>query len=799
MKVPFKWLLEYVDITLSAAEIANRLTLAGSEMEGMQVIGGNWENIVVGQVIAVNPHPNADRLTLPTIDLGTVQQTVVCGAPNLRPGDKIAFAHVGAQLLDGFTGQASPLKPAKIRGVLSEGMVCSEKELGISDSHEGIMVLPPEAPVGTALTEYLGEVIFDLSITPNRPDCLSVIGIAREVAALTGKYVHLPEVSYKEASYPLEQQISVEILAPDLCSRYCASLITGIKMAESPAWMQQRLLACGLRPINNIVDITNYVMLEHGQPLHAFDYHLIRGKKIIVRRAKQGEAILTLDGTERVLSEDMLVIADEDRAVAIAGIMGSANSEITPDTTSVLLEAANFNPTSVYYTGSTLRLPSDACMRFERGIRPELALPALKRATQLIRQIAGGEVAKGWVDVYPGRQEHEPIRLSTAAVKRLLGVEFSLDQIVEALTSLGFDCKTEASAVWATAPYWRSDIKLVVDLIEEVVRVIGYDAIPTTMLSQPLPRQNPAPILKLKEQVGRSLTDYGFQELVTLSLTSLERLQRLHPEPHPLEPTLLCVANPMTAGQEYLRPNLRANILATLEVNRRHEDDSVRLFELGKVYLPRPGDLPDERETVCGILSRARIEKLRLGATEPLDFYDAKGVVESLLKQLGVEASFAESEDESLHPGRQAAIVIDSNRLGIVGELHPKVLKAFGLSETVYLFEICLTDLLPFTVGHKMFQPIPRFPAVVRDIALIVDTTVTHQKIQEIIKGFPLVTQVSIFDVYTGGQVPPGKKSLAYRISFQSTAHTLTDEEVNRVQQQILDKLSRELGATLRT
>jgi phenylalanyl-tRNA synthetase beta chain len=798
MKVPLKWLQEYVDITLSPADLANRLTLAGNEVEGIQVVGGNWKNIVVGQVIAVNPHPNADRLTLPTIDLGTEQLTVVCGAPNLRPGDKIAFAYIEAQLIDGHTGQAFRLKSAKIRGVLSSGMVCSEMELGISDSHQGIMVLPAEAPVGTPLTEYLGDVIFDLSITPNRPDCLSVIGIAREIAALTRQNLHLPEVSYQETAFPIDQQISVEILAPDLCPRYCASLVTGIKVAESPGWIQQRLLACGLRPINNIVDITNYVMLEYGQPLHAFDYPRIRGKKIIVRRANDGEAIVSLDGTERVLSGDMLVIADEERAVAIAGVMGGANSEITSETTSVLLEAANFNPVSIHYTGSTLRLPSDACMRFERGIRPELALPALRRATQLIMQLANGEVAKGWVDVYPGRQDHEPILLSTAEVKRLLGVEFSLDQIVEALTSLGFDCKPGASEVWVTAPYWRSDIHLTVDLIEEVVRIIGYDKIPTTMLSQPLPRQNPEPILKLKEEVRHSLTGYGFQELITYTLTSLERLHKLLPEPHPLEPMPLRVAHPMTAEQEYLRPNLRTNLLAALEANRRYEDGSIRFFELGKVYLPQSRDLPDEREVVCGILSSARTEKLWRGENELLDFYDAKGVVEGLVSQLDVDANFEECEDESLHPSRQAAIVIANNRLGVVGELHPKVLEAFGLPETVYLFEIDLTELLPFTMGHKRFQPIPRFPAVVRDVALVVDTTVAHQKIQGLITSFPLVAQVSIFDVYAGGQVPPGKKSLAYRIAFQSPTHTLTDEEVNRVQQQILDKLSQELGATLR-
>jgi phenylalanyl-tRNA synthetase beta chain len=413
-------------------------------------------------------------------------------------------------------------------------------------------------------------------------------------------------------------------------------------------------------------------------------------------------------------------------------------------------------------------------------------------------QLAGGEVAKGWVDAYPGRRDHEPILLSTAEVKRLLGVEFSLDQIVGALTSLGFDCKPGASEVQVTAPYWRNDIHLAVDLIEEIVRILGYDKIPTTMLSRPLPRQNPEPILKLKEEVRRSLTGYGFQELITYSLTGLERLHKLLPEPHPLEPMPLRIANPMTAEQEYLRPNLRANLLAALEANRRHEDGSIRFFELGKVYLPQPGNLPDERETVCGLLSRARIEKLWRGEKELLDFYDAKGVVEGLVSQLGVDVSFEECRDESLHPSKQAAIVVANNRLGVVGELHPKVLEAFDLSETVYLFEIDLTELLPFTVGHKMFQPIPRFPAVVRDIALVVDATMAHQKIQGIITSFPLVAQVSIFDVYAGGPVPPGKKSLAYKIAFQSPTHTLTDEEVNGVQQQILDKLSQELGATLR-
>ena len=798
MKVSLKWLQEYIDITLPSADLANKLTMAGTEVKGMQVIGSSWENIAVGQIIAINPHPNADRLRLATIDLGTEQHTVVCGAPNLRLGDKVAFAHVGTQLIDGHSGQEFRLKSAKIRGVVSNGMACSEKELGISDSHEGIMVLPPEAPIGTPLVDYLGDVIFDLDVTPNRPECLCIIGVAREVAALTGQSLHLPEVNYREVTSPIDQQISVEIADPNLCPRYCASLITGVKIAESPRWMQQRLLKCGMRPINNIVDITNYVMLEYGQPLHAFDYHKIRGKKIIVRRATSGEAITTLDGVERVLSGDTLVIADREGAVAIAGVMGGADSEVTPQTASILLEAASFNPSSIHHTGSTLGLPSEACMRFERGIRPELTLPAVKRATQLISQLGGGQAARGLIDVYPGKQDHKPILLSTDKVRRLLGIEFSLDQIVGALVSLGFDCKQTGAEVWVTTPYWRSDIHQAVDLIEEVARIIGYDNIPATMLNQLLPRQNPEPILSLKQKVGYSLTGYGFHEIITYSLTSWEMLNKLSPKPHPPEPVPLRVANPMTADQEYLRPTLRANLLAALSANKRHEEGGIRLFELGRVYLPRDKDLPEEREVLCGVLTGSRQEGSWQGGDEPIDFFDAKGVIESLLNRLGVEASFEEAKDESLHPNKRAAIVIAGNKLGIIGEIHPKVLEAFDIPGDAYLFEIDLTSLLPFTTSHKMFQPIPQFPAVVRDMALVINAGVTHQKVLDVIKSFPLVAQVNIFDVYSGEQVPPGKKSLAYRVTYQSPTHTLTDEEVDKVQQQILDKLSQELGATLR-
>jgi phenylalanyl-tRNA synthetase beta chain len=799
MRVSLRWLREYVDITMPPHDLAQKLTLAGLEVKGMQVVGGSWEFITVGEITAVNSHPNADRLRLVTVNLGTEETTVVCGAPNLRCGDRVAFASVGAQLRDGRSGKLLRLEPAKIRGVVSSGMICSEKELGISESHEGIMVLPADAPIGTPLADYLGDVIFDLDVTPNRADCLSVVGVAREVAALTGQGLHLPPADYAESAEPASRQVSVSIADPELCPRYSASLITGVKVTDSPAWLQQRLLAYGMRPINNVVDVTNYVMVEYGQPLHAFDYQRIRGRKIIVRRAEAGETLATLDGTERSLDDNMLVIADEKGAVAVAGIMGGAASEVSQETASILLEAANFNAASIHHTGSALKLPSEARMRFERGIRPELTVVALKRATQLISELGGGQVAKGLVDVYPGRAENEPIRLTPGKLERFLGVGFSPEQIVETLTALGFTCRTDdAGEVWATVPYWRGDVRREVDLIEEVARIVGYDKIPMTLLSRPIPHQSPEPIFYLKRRLRESLVGYGFQEIITYSLTSLEALGKLLTEPTSPGAMPLRVANPMTLEQEYLRPNLRANLLATLASNRRHEDGGIRLFELGKVYLARQNDLPEEPEVLCGLMSGPRLERSWHGGDELFNFYDAKGVVEALLAHLGVAADFEESSDESLHDTKQAGIVVSGNRVGLIGELNPRVLTAFEIAETVSLFEISLAQLLPFTVGHRAFQPVARFPVVERDIALVLDDRVSHARVQEIIKGFPLVARVTIFDAYRGKQVPAGKKSLAYRIVFRLPEHTLTDAEVDKVLQQILDKLSRELGASLR-
>jgi phenylalanyl-tRNA synthetase beta chain len=803
MKVPISWLKDYVDVTLPVKELAQKLTLAGFEVAEIITTGGSWDNIIIAQITAINPHPNADRLRLATVDTGAGPETVVCGAPNLNIGDKIAFASAGARLINSHNGQAEELKPAKIRGVESKGMICSEKELGISESHEGILVLAANAPIGRPLAEHLGDIVLGIDLTPNRPDCLSVIGITRETAALTGQKIHIPEISYEDTGNPIDKQISIEIADEELCPRYCASLITGVKIGESPAWLQERLIACGARPINNVVDITNYVMLEYGQPLHSFDYDRLKNKQIIVRRAKEGEKFYTLDTNERQLTGDMLVIGDGERTVAIAGVMGGLNSEVSESTTSILLEAASFKATSIHYTSRHLGLISEASMRFERGISAGLTIPALKHATQLIAELGGGKIAQGIIDVYPGKKAPRPITLTPDEVKRIVGLEYSLEQIVSTLESLGFACRADGNQVSVTAPYWRSDIKYDVDLIEEVARIVGYDKIPTTLLAEAIPQQNPEPVPVLRKQIRQSLAGCGFQEIMTYTLTGLEMLGKLTPDQRPPEPMPLHIANPMTADQEYLRPVLRANVLTALAANRRHEDGGIRFFELGKVYIPKENDLPSEPEILCGIMNGPRAEKSWLGDSGQLDFYDVKGLIEGLFSHLNIAISFETSDDAGLHPTRQAAVVVNANgqklNLGVIGEMHPKVAAAFEVEGTVCIFEINVTALLPCFKGHGMYQPVPRFPGIIRDIALVVDAGTSHGQILDIIKVFSLISDVKLFDVYSGKQVAEGKKSLAYRLVYQSPTHTLVDDEVNKVQEQLLGRLAKELGATLRT
>ena len=800
MRVPLSWLRDYVDIDGPVVELAHRLTMAGIEVGDVIELGG-WKECLVGQVMTVAPHPNADTLSLCRVNSGEVEMEVVCGAPNVAVGQKICFARVGAHLYNTHNGKHETLKAARIRGVVSEGMICSEVELGLGEGHEGIVVLPEDAPVGMELDQYLGDTILDLELTPNRLDCFSILGVAHEVAAHTGQKVREPELDYPEEGPPIAEQVSVSVADPDLCSRYTASVIKNISIGPSPQWLQERLNRAGFRPINNVVDITNYVMLEFNQPLHAFDLDKLEEQTIIVRRARSGETLETLDGVTRQLSPEVLVIADAHRPVGLGGVIGGTNSEIGPGTNSVLLESATFNGYNNRQTADTLRLRTEATQRFEKGLRPELAPLALRRASQLIHQLAGGKVAPGIVDIYADREAPPlTVSLSLQRLRQVLGMELDLQKVEEVLQSLGFQTQREGSTgLKAQVPYWRNDINIEEDLVEEVVRIIGYDNVPTTMLSTSIPYHQPSPLIELKERVRDTLASLGMQETISyplISLTDLERVNQLDQSHPPLG-----IANPMSVGQEYLRPTLRASLLATLAYNQGHSEGPFRLFETGRVFIPTSDGLPEEREVAAGVLAGPRWEPSWLENEEHLSFFDAKGIIVAALERLGVKPSFEPGEDATFQPGRCARIMLNDQTIGLLGQIEDGVRERFDLREQpTSFFELYLDRILesPKQSGQG-FQSFSRFPAATRDLAVVVTADVPADQVQQILARPRLVQRVVLFDLYTGEHLPEGTKSLAFHIYLQSMDHTLTTPEVDRAIQGILRNLEREVGATLRT
>ena len=807
MLVPLSWLKSYVPLSLPPKELAHRLTMAGSEVAVIEEIGGEWDRdkVLVGRVLKVDGHPNADRLTLPTLDLGNGESiTVVCGAPNVAAGQKIAFAREGARLVSSRSGRLEELKAAKIRGVLSAGMVCSERELGLGDDHDGILVLGDDAPVGVPLTDYLGDTVLDIEVTPNRPDCLSVLGIAHEVAALTDETVTEPDLAYAEEGAPIQEHVKIEIADPELCYRYAATVVTGVKVGPSPRWLRDALTRVGQRPINNVVDITNYVMLEYGQPLHAFDLDTIRDATIIVRAARSGEKLRSLDDETLSLRPPMLAIADARDAVALAGVIGGASTGVSEGTTTILVESANFDAVNTRRTRSALGISTEASYRFERAIRADLVPRALRRATQLVLQVAGGKAAQDIIDVYPGRKDPPGVKISGRRLRQVLGVDFPMDLVERTLTSLGFE-RSEATeeALIMQAPYWRSDISIEDDLIEEVARIVGYDKIPTTTPSAPIPHHEPQPLRELRERVRDLLAASGMQEVVSYSLTDRATLDAVGPASGGPEP--LRVANPMSSEMQYLRTSLRGSLLRTLSSSRRAaQGEGLRLFEIGRVYLPkeeaRERELPDEKEVVVGVLSGPRFPTSWLPPGGNMDFFDGKGVLETVFGQIGADIEYDPSQDPIMHPGKTARLVRGNRTVGMIGEVHPRLLERFDLDESpVAMFEIDLESLheaAPGGVGH--YTGASRFPDSARDLALVVDAGVTSAEIQSVIQRHKLVGHSSAFDVYTGRGVPAGKKSIAYRIVFQSSTATLTAEQVDRAQGDILRQLQRELGAELR-
>ena len=802
MKVPLSWLRQYVDVNIPPTELAHRLTMAGVEVGEVQETGG-WSEVYVGSVTSVRQHPNADRLSLCTVTTGIDEMEVVCGAPNVAEGQKICFARVGAFLFNAHSGKHETLAAARIRGVESQGMICSKLELGLGEDHTGIIVLPADAPLGEALSDYLGDTVLDLELTPNRLDCLSMLGVAHEVAALTGGKVTEPDIQYKESGPPIEGLVSISIADPDLCHRYTASVIDGVQIGPSPQWLQDRLQRAGLRPISNVVDVTNFVMMEYNQPLHAFDLDTVKDKTVIVRRARSGEHLTTLDGVDRDLTTENLVIADSNDAIGLGGVIGGANSEIGPGTKTVLLESANFNATNNRETATSMGLRTEATLRFEKGLRPELAPLALRRATALIQEVAGGTVAPGIIDVYPERPETPPtVTLTTKRLRQSLGMDVGLEQAQAALDSLGFTCDAGPDSLVVSIPWWRNDVNIEDDLVEEVVRVIGYDAVPTEMLSTPIPFHRPMPAIMLRDEIKDLLAAGGMQEVINYTLASEDLLNRIGNSDE--DGRSMRIANPMSSTHEYLRPTLQAGLLATLAANQSSGTGPFRFFEAGRVFLPRRDNLPEEVETVSAVLAGRRSETTWLGDSGGdvgMDFYDAKGMVEWLLDRLDIATTWEPGEHPVYQPGRCAIVKSGSATLGYVGEIHPAIRDRFDLDAgSVAGFELFLQSLLEaLPNSERRFESLPRFPEATRDLALVVPADVSGGRITELILRHKLVKRAELFDIYSGENLAARTKSLAFHVHLQAADRTLTNEEVSRSLDGLLRTLEREVGATLRS
>ena len=803
MRLSLRWLAEYVDLRLLPEELAHRLTMAGVEVEAIEETAGDWDHIVAGRVQALLPHPNADRLHLATVDVGASEPfTVVCGAPNIAVGQIVAFAHEGARLVDARSGSLRVLKRSNIRGVESAGMVCSDRELGISDEHEGIKVLSAAVAVGTPLAAAIGDTIFDFSLTPNRPDLFSALGIAREVAALTAGSVREPERGHTADELPPEEGLSVTIEAPDLCTRYVATLVRGVTVAPSPPWLQARLEASGSRPINNVVDITNYVMLEFGQPLHAFDFDKLHGGRIVVRRARANEGITLIDGSEHALRTDDLVIADAEDAVAVAGVMGNAFSEVSDDTGNVLLESATFNGPGIRRTAAVLKLRTEASTRFEKGLTPELALEASRRVTRLLVEICGG-TAVGGIDAYP--QPHSPasITLTHERLARVLGSELLPEQVVTPLEALGFTVDRLPDGYAVTAPYWRSDVRIADDVVEEIARIVGYDRLPSAPLQGAIPDPDPQPLRDTVTRVRDAFAAAGLAETINYSLVSVDAIASVQPPATITDRPPLAVRNPMSEERNVLRTTLRPGLFDSFATNHRRQRRAIALFEVGRVFHPRPDDLPHERTFALALLggmeAKASVHK-ESGSAAALDFFDAKAIAQSVAAALRLVFSYEAAEDPALDPGRAARVLVDGSAIGCIGQVAPGVAARFGIEEPVYLIELDIDALTQVIAerGPLEFTPPSRFPAVVEDLAVLVDEAVPAADVERLIARSRLVERVELFDLYRGAPIPAGKKSLAFSIDYRAPDRTLTDTDVAKARKGVVKQLERELGAAIR-
>lgn len=857
MKVPVSWLRDFVDIDISIPELAHRLTNAGLEVEEIHFVGmalpgadamrgsGSYEmnitgiewdaaKIVVASISEVMPHPNADRLVLCKLFDGQVEHIVLTGAPNLfefkgkgplsKPL-KVAYANEGARIYDGHQpGQVvTTLKRTKIRGVDSYSMVCSEKELGISEDHEGILILDEDAPVGTPLAEYMGDAVLDIAILPNIARCANVLGVAREIAALTGKPLRQPDYGAM-AKLPLQRETSyanIEITTPRLNPRFVLGLIEAITIRPSPYQVQRRLKLAGMRPINNIVDATNYAMLEIGEPLHAFDYDVLveRARRngqgrvtIITRTAEPGEKLTTLDNVERTLDPTTVLVCDQAGALSIAGVMGGAESEVSDNTRNILLEGAAWHYTNIRHTARAQNLPSEASYRFSRGVHPAMAERGVRRCLQYMQQWAGGSVSPELVDYYPLPPQEPTVSITADDVRRWLGISIPADEILRLLTSIEFRCQQEGSVIRATAPDHRLDIGEgnvgKADVMEEISRMYGYDRIPGTRMADELPTPSGNPTLDREERVRDALIGLGLQEIISHRLTSPEReARRLSPGSPPDDKPYVRLSNPITNDRVVLRHSVISMAMEAMERNIRLRD-RISLFEIGPIFLGGEESLPEEQQRLVIVLTGPRALKgWQPADSAPMDLYDLKGILSAMLESLRVTGvHYIPCEYHPIfHPGKCARMLADDRQIGVLGEIHPLVREHYDLPVThtqipILAAEIDLDALLPLIPLRHETHSVPEYPPVLEDLAMVVDEGLPAEKVAEAIRmaGGKVVANVRLFDVYRSDQIGAGKKSLAYSITYQAPDKTLTDNDVAGIRTRIIRRIEQELGAKLR-
>ena len=802
MIVSVEWLRDYVEVSLSVEELAHRLTMVGLEVEAVQRRNAFLERVVTAKLGSVTRHPNSDHLHLCEVSDGSTSYRIVCGAPNVEAGSIVLLALPGARLASGMT-----IQETQIRGQFSQGMLCSQKELALGEDESGIWMLPQTTPVGIPVREALGieDHIIDVAVTPNRSDCLSMLGIAREVAAICEAPLRYPAIAFAETGPDITTLSSVTLDDPERCPRYAARIVQGITVGPSPKWLSERLEAVGLRSINNIVDVTNYVLMEMGQPLHAFDFDRLREHRIVVRRAGSGERFTTLDGTERTLFDDTLLICDGVGPVAIAGIMGGLDSEIAQDTTRVLIESAYFEPRGIRRSSKRLGLRTESSYRFERGVDPEGVIRALDRAAQLMLEVGGGELARGRIDVYPRPITAPTLVLDVDRTNRFLGTDLTGAEIGAVLRRIELGVEALAGhRLQVSVPSFRPDLTRAVDLAEEVARLVGYDRVPVTSPVASIEAEPVDPHLNLRQEIKGVLQGAGFFEALNYSFISQESLSALglsedDPRMNPIR-----VLNPLSEDQGVMRTTLVPGLLQTARYNFDHGNEDLRMFELSKVFVPKKGDvLPVEPHYLAGIMAGARFPQTLYGGLGEVEYADLKGVMEEVLELSHLQgvAFLAEDVPPYLDPLHAASICVDGSLLGALGRVHPRVENAFDLKRPVYLFELNFDQVYRLRRQHSLYQSLPRFPSVSRDMALVVDESLPVQKMIDFIWELhePMLEQIEIFDIYRNPQLSEGKKSIGYRLVYRSSDRSLTDAEVNERHGRLVERVLNNFHGILRS